>query len=135
MVSRVWYVWRVGAALARLDLQRRTLDRAFLQATFRLAMVEGLTPEETAALVFWQMPATLRSDGALLLLRDWRRAGRIDAERHQGFVAFAAGAPYAQVFPAAARYHLAPPPPLRVNGKTPPRRPPPPARARSRSAD
>jgi hypothetical protein len=103
MVSRVWYVWRVGAALARLDLQRRTLDRAFLQATFRLAMVEGLTPEETAALVFWQMPATLRSDGALLLLRDWRRAGRIDAERHQGFVAFAAGAPYAQVFPAARR--------------------------------
>jgi hypothetical protein len=121
MVSRVWFIWRFGAALARLDLRRRTLDRAFLQATLKLALVEGMTPEEAAALVFWQLPPTLRSDGALLLLRDWRRAGRIDAGRQQTLVAFAAGAPYAQVFPAAARYHVAPPPPLRVLG-TPARR-------------
>jgi hypothetical protein len=103
-LSRWWFVWKVSGALQQLDMTRDAFDKRFYSAVMDVGMLEGLNPEETAILLFHQIPASKWSDRALSRVARWKQYLRLRDDAERKAIQFRSGVPFEEVFPTAARY-------------------------------
>jgi hypothetical protein len=102
--SRWWFMFKVAGALAQLHFAPKRFDRALYESVLDVGMLEGLSPEETALLLFHQIPAAQWSDQALLKVAHWKRHSRLRDSAERKALQFRSGVPFDEVFPTAARY-------------------------------
>ena len=103
-LSRWWFVWKVSGALQQLGLTPGAFDKRFYSAVMDVGMLEGLNPEETAILLFHQIPASEWSDRALSRVARWKQYLRLRDDAERKAIQFRSGVPFEEVFPTAARY-------------------------------
>lgn len=103
-ISRWWFMVKVSGALAQLHVESRRFERALYNAALEVGMLEGLSPEETALLLFHRIPTSQWSDQALLKVAYWKRHRRLRDAMEVKALQVRSGVPSEDVFPTAARY-------------------------------